>query len=275
MPEHSYDALLEARYRERHAGATDERLTHNPVLRTLLQHRTVRQYDDRPVEPHVLHAILAAAQSASSSSNLQAWSVVVVEDAARKARLAAHAGNQAHIAQAPVVLVFLADLARLRGIAQDCGMAGDGLDYLEATVIGIADAALAAQNAVVALESMGLGACYIGAMRNHPEKIAAELALPKETFAVFGLTIGYPHPDVATDIKPRLPQPVVVHREQYRANPQALPDYDQRMREFQAEQGMQDTHWTAKSARRITGIPALTGRHRLREALAGFGIKLL
>lgn len=275
MSDLSYEALLQARYRLDASDPVQEYLADNPVLRTLLQHRTVRRYDDRPVEPQVLDAVLAAAQSASTSSHLQAWSVIVVEDAARKARLAALAGNQAHIAQAPVVLIFVADLARLRGIATDCGMAGDGLDYLESFIIGVTDAALAAQNAVVALESIGLGACYIGAMRNNPEKVAAELALPPETFAVFGMTLGYPDPRVPTGVKPRLPQQMVVHREQYDASRSELADYDQRMRAFQAEQGMDDKNWTEKTASRITGVASLTGRHRLREALNGFGIRLL
>src|SRR5690606_6689384 len=145
-------------------------------------------------------------------------------------------------------------------IANEHGMTGDGLEYLEGTVIGVVDASLAAQNAVVALEAMGLGTCYIGGMRNQPEKVAAELNLPSETFAVFGLTVGYPDPSVETAIKPRLPQATVLHHEQYDGTDTELPAYDARMRAFQATQGMDNTDWTQKTAHRITGKAALTGR---------------
>ena len=274
MSDVSYGLLLDHRYQGAVEPLTDSDIENNVVIQALLQHKSARRYLDQPVPPAVLQAAIAAAQSASSSSHLQAWSVIAVEDRERKERLAAFAGNQAHVAAAPLLLVFIADLARLRRIAQASGLEGDGLDYLEAMVIGVVDASLAAQNAVVAFEAMGLGVCYIGGMRNQPEKVAEELGLPKETFAVFGLTVGYPDPSAGTSIKPRLPQQTVLHKERYDGTDDDLSSYDARMREFQAAQGMGDGAWTQKTARRITGKAALTGRDRLREALLGFGIKL-
>lgn len=274
MSDVSYESLLNDRYQGAVASLTDADIENNVVVQALLRHKSVRRYLDRPVPGAVLQAAIAAAQSASSSSHLQAWSVIAVEDQERKNRLAACAGNQAHVAAAPLLLVFIADLARLRRIAHAAGLAGDGLDYLEAMVIGVVDASLAAQNAVVAFEAMGLGACYIGGMRNQPEKVAEELGLPKETFAVFGLTVGYPDPSAGAGIKPRLPQQTVLHKERYDSADSDFASYDERMREFQAAQGMGGTAWTQKTARRITGKAALTGRDRLREALLGFGIKL-
>jgi len=274
MSDVSYESLLNDRYQGAVAPLADSDIENNAIVQALLKHKSARRYLDKPVPPAVLQAAMAAAQSASSSSHLQAWSVIAVEDQERKKRLAAFAGNQAHVAAAPLLLVFIADLARLRRIAHASGLTGDGLDYLEAMVIGIVDASLAAQNAVVAFEAMGLGACYIGGMRNQPEKVAEELGLPKETFAVFGLTVGYPDPAAGTGIKPRLPQQTVLHKERYDSTDSDLASYDASMREFQAGQGMGDIAWTQKTARRITGKAALTGRDRLREALLGFGIKL-
>ena len=274
MPDVSYESLLNDRYQGAVAPLADSDIENNAIVQALLKHKSARRYLDKPVPPAVLQAAMAAAQSASSSSHLQAWSVIAVEDQERKKRLAAFAGNQAHVAAAPLLLVFIADLARLRRIAHASGLTGDGLDYLEAMVIGIVDASLAAQNAVVAFEAMGLGACYIGGMRNQPEKVAEELGLPKETFAVFGLTVGYPDPAAGTGLKPRLPQQTVLHKERYDSTDSDLASYDASMREFQAGQGMGDIAWTQKTARRITGKAALTGRDRLREALLGFGIKL-
>ncbi|CAN7766389.1 NADPH-dependent oxidoreductase [Caballeronia sp. dw_19] len=246
------------------------------VIETLLSHRSVRAYSDQPLPADVLQTVLAAAQSAASSSNLQAWSVVAVRDAARKQRLSVCAGNQKHVAAAPLLLVFIADLSRLRRISDAGGTNAGGLDYLEAFLVAVADAAFAAQNAVVALESLGLGCCYIGGMRNKPEDVAAELGLPPEAFAVFGLTIGYPDPAVKTDIKPRLPQRVIMHLERYQQESvEALADYDASMNAFQRLQQLPELDWTAQASSRMRGPEALSGRDRLVSALRtlGFGLK--
>jgi nitroreductase len=101
--------------------------------------------------------------------------------------------------------------------------------------VGVVDAALAAQSTLIAAESLGLGAVYIGAMRNLPEQIAAELGLPPHVFAVFGMSVGYPDPARETGVKPRLPQSVVLHREQYPAAPrdEAIDGYNATMFEVQ------------------------------------------
>ncbi len=187
----------------------------NPVLEALHSHRSVRRYLPDPLTDETLDVLVSAAQSAATSSNLQAWSVVAVRDPDSKARLAALAGEQAHIVEAPVLLVWLADFARVRQLAGDRGAPIEGADYLESTYIGFIDAALAAQNAVTAAESLGLGTVFIGALRNNPEEVAAELGLPPHVFAVFGLVVGHPHPDADAQIKPRLPRAAVLHHEKY------------------------------------------------------------
>ena len=264
---------VRARYRQDEAvGAVQANL----VLETLLTHRTVRAYLDTPLPEGTLETLVAAAQSAPSSSNLQAWSVIAVEDRERRARLAHFAGDQAHILEAPLFLVWLADLSRLRGIASAAGRPSEGLDYLESFVLGVVDAALAAQNALVAAESLGLGACYIGAIRNRPLDVAAELGLPPETVAVFGLTLGYPDPARPADVKPRLEPAAVLHRERYgRTTPNSLASYNQAMRAFQAEQKLAPVNWTDQAAARIASAEALKGRDKLTEALRtlGFGLK--
>jgi nitroreductase len=268
-----WEAALRARYREQ-SGARPS-AGWNEVLETILDHRSVRRFRADPLPAGALETIVAAAQSASSSSNLQAWSVVAVEDPERRARLAALVGGQRHVAEAPLVLVFLADLARLDGAARRRGAPAEGLNYLDSFLVGVVDAALAAQNAVVALESLGLGSCYIGAVRNRPEEVAAELGLPPKVFAVFGLTIGVPDPAAATAVKPRLPPAVVLHRERYQAAESTeLSLYDSRLRSFQREQRMREQDWTVQATERVKGPEALSGRHRLRDALAALGFHL-
>ena len=247
------------------------------LIDQLLAHRSVRAYLPDPVGDDTLAAIIAAAQSASSSSNLQAWSVVAVREPARKARLAALAGDQEHIRQAPLFLVWLADLARLERVAGQVGEACAGLDYLEMFEVGVIDATLAAQNAVAAAESLGLGTVYIGAMRNHPEAVAADLALPPRVTAVFGLCVGTPDPEAPASVKPRPPQSVVLHHETYSlpAQDSGLASYDEAMRAFYASQGMKVRGtWSNHSAKRIRDAAALTGRDRLAEALQALGFPL-
>ncbi|TKB16492.1 MAG: NADPH-dependent oxidoreductase [Mesorhizobium sp.] len=248
----------------------------NQTLDAILSHRTTRAYLPKELPDGTLELIVAAAQSAPTSSNLQAWSVVAVEDPDRKARLAELAATNRHIEQAPLLVVWLADLSRLRAIAAANGQAGDGLDYQESLLLAVIDAALAAQNAVVAIDSLGLGSCYIGAMRNRPAEVAEELGLPPEAFAVFGLTVGYPDPAGASDVKPRLGQETVLHRERYRPglNDQDLAAYNATLRTFQQEQGMPAIDWTLQVANRIGSVEALRGRERLGPTLKELGFKL-
>lgn len=264
---------IQARYRDPAlAGA----VAMNPVLQTILSHHSCRAFLPTPIAPATLAAIVAAASSAATSSNLQVWSLMVVEDPARKSRLAALAGGQKHIVQAPTFLVWLADLARLDTIARQNQTSVEGIHYLELFMVALIDAALAAQTAVVALESLGLGSVYIGALRNQPEQVAAELGLPKLVFPAFGLAIGTPDPAGASGVKPRLPQGVVVHRDQYdpALNPATTAAYDRRMSAFQHEQNMPDERWTERAINRVRTAASLNGRHRMREALANLGFEL-
>ncbi|MBY3321749.1 NADPH-dependent oxidoreductase [Rhizobium laguerreae] len=248
----------------------------NETVDTILSHRSVRHYLPTPVPYEAVELAIAAAQSAPSSSNLQAWSVVAVENADRRSRLNAVAGNQRQIAQAPLLLIWLADLARPRAIATERGSTAEGLDYVESFLLGVIDAALAAQNAVVAFESLGLGTCYIGAIRNDPETVSRELGLPDGVFPVFGLTVGFPDPAVPAGVKPRLPQTTVLYRETYDCEPpeEDLADYNRVLQSFQSEQAMPLIDWTEQVRSRIATVESLKGRHVLGDVARRLGFKL-
>src|ERR1700722_15762482 len=127
MPAHKRD-LLWARNRDK--GMSDPS-TWNAVFETMLRHRSVRAYAPDLLPTGILELLLAAAQSASSSSNLQTWSVVAVEDADRKARLSELAGRQMFICEAPLFLVWLADLSRIQHLANERLLQLEGLQFLE------------------------------------------------------------------------------------------------------------------------------------------------
>lgn len=269
----SASTRLHERYR---SAAIENAVEWNHTLDTLLAHRSVRSYRPDPLPDGTVEILVAAAQSAATSSNLQPWSVVVVEDPARKARLAELAGNQKHIVQAPVFLVWLIDLHRLEGLGRSRAVPSEGLGFLETFLLGAVDTSLAAQSAVVALESLGLGSVYIGGIRNWPAEVARELGLPPHVFALFGLVVGHPDPAAPASVKPRLPQEAVLFREQYGApgSDGALAAYDENLRVFQREQGLPERDWTEQAAHRVRGAEALSGRDKLHGVLHGLGFGL-
>lgn len=267
--------LIAARYGDDSLCAPD---AWSSVIEHLLGHRSVRAFLSDPVSEAQLAAIIAGAQSASSSSNLQAWSVVAVSDAARRAQLAEFTGGNPFIKDAPLQLVWLADLARLERLTQLTQRPGEALDYLEMFLVGAIDAALAAENAAVAAESLGLGIVFIGGMRNQPEEVAALLDLPPKVFPVFGMCVGRPDPARPADIKPRPPQAVMLHRERYSLEAQmpGIESYNAAMARFYEAQKMNVRGtWAVHSSKRIANAEALSGRDRLVEALhaRGFALK--
>jgi nitroreductase len=245
----------------------------NDVLRLQLTHRSVRQFGPRDVTGDELTALIAAAQSAPTSSNLQPWSVVAVRDPDRKARLATLAGNQAFVAQAPLFLVWVADLGWARRIAHRAAAEIAAADYLETTIIGFVDTALAAQNAVLAARSLGLGSVFVGAIRNHPAEVAAELGLPPHAVAAFGLAVGEPDPAENAAVKPRLPQGAVLHRERYDAvaADEHITTYDERLSAYNSRFGLPGD-WSGRVLARLRGPETMAGRHRLRETLERLGL---
>ncbi len=271
-------SLLTQRYGMAAPPVPDAAFEADPVLTALLAHRSVRRYKPGALPPGTLEMLAAAAQSAASSSNLQVWSVVAVTDPARKAEAAKLCGDQDSIRQCPLFLVFCTDLARLSAVSEREGLPGAALDYTEMFVTAAIDASLAAQNAAVAAEGMGLGTCYIGGARNQPQELAALLGLPPRVVALFGLTVGWPADGDTSEIKPRLPQSGLVFPETYdsEARDAAVSAYNQTMHEFYASQKMDvPGDWSQHSAKRVAGPESLSGRDKLRQILEahGFGMK--
>ena len=240
-----------------------------PDLGAFLDHRSVRAYSEREVPEATMRGLVAAAQSASTSSNLQMWSVVSVQEPARREAVARLCGDQRQIRDAPWFLCFLADHHRLRYAAARRGESAEGLGYAEFLLMATIDAALAAERMACAAETLGLGVCYIGALRNDPQGARDLLGLPDGVFGVFGLCLGYP--SGAEAVKPRLAQDAVWFREAYDPAPDT-DEYDARMRAFYEAEGMKgDRAWSARSGRRVDRNH-LTGREVLKGWLARIGM---
>ncbi len=270
----SHDA--KAALAERYGAALPPVGPWNDTIASLLAHRSVRGYKPDPVPAGTVDTMVAAAQSAATSSNMQWWSALAVTDPAKKKVLAEIAGNQKHIEECPLFIAWIADMARNDRISAEQKTPFECMPYLETFLVACIDTALAAQNAVVAAESLGLGTVYIGAMRNDPVRVAELLGLPKGSFVVFGLCVGYATAKGEGEVKPRLPQGVVLHREHYdAARETALRQaYDEEMTAFSKRHELQAATWTQRVLNRLAPLKSMNGREKMRAALAKLGFEI-
>lgn len=184
----------------------------DPVLDLIGAHRSIRKYRSTPIPDADLDRILDAATRASSSGNMQTYSIVVTKDAERRAALWKMHFKQDMIKQAPVLLTFCADWNRMVKwcLARD---ARPGYDNLLCFLVAFADALIAAQNAALAAESMGYGVCYMGTTLGAVPRLIDFFGLPERVFPATTLVVGTPDEDPAP--RARLPMAGVVHAERY------------------------------------------------------------
>jgi nitroreductase len=173
---------------------------------------SIRKYSQEPVTEAQVEAILKAAFRAPTSSNIHAYSVIVVRDPAVKQELAVLTGNQKHVAECPVYLQFCADLTRMEAAMKRHGhdMENNNLEY---GLVASIDAALVGMSAYVAADSLGIKGLMIGAVRNKPLDVGKLLGMPRRVYPVFGMCLGWPAE--APKQKPRMDYAMVVHHERY------------------------------------------------------------
>jgi nitroreductase len=184
----------------------------NEILKTMASHRSIRKYTNQPIADDLLNEILTTSRQASTSSNLQAYAIIVVKDQTKKEKLAELCINQPWIAKCPVYLVICPDLYRLEKVAARQGYQSNDR-YIELFIVATVDAALVAQNILTAAESCGLGGVMTGSIRNNPAEVAAMLELPDKVYPLMGICLGYP--DYDPMIKPRLMSEAIIHHERY------------------------------------------------------------
>ncbi|MGB3225788.1 MAG: oxygen-insensitive NADPH nitroreductase [Desulforhopalus sp.] len=217
----------------------------NSVINLLNSHRSIRKYSDRPVSQELVETLIGAGQSAATSSFIQACTIIQIGHPETRRKLCEYAAGQVYVAKAPVFLVFCADMQRHR-LACDMHDSSMLSGYTEQFLTASIDCALFAQNMLVAAESVGLGGCYIGAIRNRIAEVDRLLGLPELVYPVFGLCLGYPAQD--PEPKPRLPLPVVLKQEQYddTSDTTFIKNYDKSVREYYRTRtgGTKDSSWS-------------------------------
>jgi nitroreductase len=193
--------------------------TTTPTIDLMIARCSTRAYAEEPVTEDEKAAILHATMRAPTAGNLMLYSIVEIDDQALKQRLAQTCDDQPFIARAPWVLLFVADLQKWMDLF---GVAGvDQLPDVPQNVtpgpgdlmLACCDALIAAQNTVIAAESLGIGSCYIGDILEQAQTHAALLDLPRWTFPVTLLCLG--RPKVKGRVVERY-EPHVVHRDRYR-----------------------------------------------------------
>jgi nitroreductase len=178
----------------------------------LLDRRTIRKYSSRPVTDKLLNNLLKMGCRASTTGNMQVYSIVINRDEKIKRELLPIHFNQKMIIEAPVVLTFCADFNRFNKWCQ-LRNAEPGYNNFLSFVTAAIDALLVAQTFCVAAESARLGICYLGTTTYNAKKIIEVLKLPKGVVPVTTVTLGWPveKPEQVD----RLPLEAVIHNEIY------------------------------------------------------------
>lgn len=225
-----------------------KRVKMNSTIKNMTEHVSVREFKDQAITADQKQSLLAAAQSGSTSEFVQAFSIIEITDQKLRNELADITISSPHVKKADTFYVFVADLNRQASILKAHNQSLDSLKNMESLIVSVVDTTIAAQNMAVAAESMDLGICYIGSLRNNIKRVAELLNLPKFTVPVFGMTVGIPA--TKNQHKPRLPQANQVATNTY--DNQKFTDlkaYDQDVHEYYANRktNASDTNWSEKN----------------------------
>lgn len=186
----------------------------NETINSMTSHRSIRSYQERPIDDNILHQIISAVQAAPNWVNTQHVSIIAVKDAQRRKKFAMLCGNQQHIEQTPVFLVFCADYYRTHLACEEYSQSlSDIMGDLDHIIVGAHEVGIAVGTAVAAAESLGLGTVVIGDVRLNALEVIKELNLPKYVIPILGLCIGYPFGNPG--LRPRLPKEAVYFEETY------------------------------------------------------------
>ncbi len=188
----------------------------NPITDSLKSRKSVRAFEDRQIPEDIKQEILRCAAQAPTAGNQQLYTILDITDQALKEKLAVTCDNQPFIAKAPLVLIFCADAQKWHDayIEAGCGPRAPGAGDL---MLAVCDAAIAAQNAVTAAESFGIGSCYIGDIMERCEAHRELLGLPPFVVPALMLVFGYPTAQQISREKPeRFTMKHIVHENTYR-----------------------------------------------------------
>jgi len=212
----------------------------NNTIENIKNHRSIRQYLDKDISDEIIDEIIKAAQAMPNSINGQQTTVIAIRDKSKKEKLAELVGNQEYVAKAPVFLVFVMDFYRTYLAGEKTGSKQIIHEDIESALVGAVDSGITLGAAIIAAESLGLGTVPIGGIRKNPEEVIELLDLPKYTFPLVGLAIGYPSDK--SHKKPRIPFESFRHNDTYNkeAIENSIDSYDEEMETYLKDIGRYD-----------------------------------
>ncbi len=222
-----FSKLVADRYAE-NIDLDFSKIQETETLKSILSRRSIRKFLNKPISKELLSLILAAAQSAPSKSNLQQYSILVIQDQNIKNEISNLIGNTKWALTAPIFFLYLADIRRNIKITNYRGYEHKN-NNVDTFMNGVIDAALSMQSTICASESLGLGVCPISMIRNIIEEVKVICKLPKGVFPIAGLAIGWP--DQKSKVSIRLSQDIVIHFDKYDEKDliQKINKYDERV----------------------------------------------
>ena len=206
-----FSKLIEDRYAEE-IDLDFSKIQETDTLKSILSRRSIRKFLNKPISKELLTLLLTAAQSAPSKSNLQQYSILVIQDQNIKNEISNLIGNTKWALTAPIFFLYLADIRRNIKITNDRGYEHKN-NNVDTFMNGVIDAALSMQSTICASESLGLGVCPISMIRNIIEEVKVICKLPKGVFPIAGLALGWP--DQKSNVSLRLSQDIVIHFDKY------------------------------------------------------------
>lgn len=204
----------------------------NPTIQTILNHRSIRKFKNKKLDSSTVSTLIDAARHTSSSNFMQSYSIISVNEPSLKQKIAAIC-NQDYVAESGHLFIMLVDQHRNQTIAKENGVNTDVLHSMDRFLVGVSDALLASQNIMIAAESMGLGGVFLGSILNEADQIIDLLQLPKLTFPILGIALGYP--DQNPQLKPRLPKDMMHFKDRYPVYEnlnEKLKDYDEIVHQY-------------------------------------------
>jgi FMN reductase (NADPH) len=197
-----------------HATASPIPLEFPPSFAAFAEHRSIRFFLRKPLAAGDFDLIVEAGRRAPTDAQGHMYSFVRITDPALRDELATRCANQQHIRDAAEFFVVCLDVYRLRQLVEHRG--GEwGMEARISLLYGASDATMVAQNMVVAAETLGYGACYIGAVQNATDVIARLLHLPEGVLPLYGLCIGVIDQAQKPPLRPRVPRDLCFFENSY------------------------------------------------------------
>ena len=229
------------------------------VYDLMKKHHSVRQFKDKALSDETVQKLVEAGQSASTSSYLQTYSIIGVDDPEIKKQLKEVSG-QPYVVDNGYLFVFVLDYYRHNLINENVDFdMQTSFESAEGLLVGAIDVALVSENVALAAEDTGYGIVYLGSLRNDVARVKEILDLPEYAFPLFGMAVGEPADDENGAPKPRLPFEHVFHKNAYNSNAkeqrEAIQKYDEEISEYYKERtnGKRQETWSQQVAGFLSG----------------------